>query len=232
MTQISTGGYVRHRDRMVQESVYEDLRDTLIACRWLSGTTTRRVVSPYAIGAGYQIVTTDADDLLKLADGSEVKIIDYFPEAGGNDDATGASRKTDPNTLAMDTGVAGDPEFIELGSNLQEMPYTFTFAFYAVSDGAALALMNDLRDRYLGRIVTDDHLNLYNFNDPDFDIDTAPVCRMEIDAFAYTQDAEAVTPWEVHLYYGSLNILDIVDAQSVVTTPEPVAVTGSANFNL
>lgn len=211
MTQISTGGYVRHRDRMVQESVYEDLRDTLIACRWMSGTTVREVVSPYDIPGGYQVITTDSDDLLKLLDGTEVKIIDYFPESGGNNDAAGESRKTDPNTLAMDTGVAGDPEFIELGSPLQEQPYTFTFAFYASSDGAALALMNDLRDRYIGRIVTDDHLNLYNFNDPTYDIDTPPVARMEIDGFRYSQSADQVSPWEVNLYFAELTLLDIVD---------------------
>ena len=221
MTQISTGGYVRHRDRMVQESVYEDLRDTLIACRWMTGTTTREVVDPSDPGAGYQILTTAEPDLLKLADGAEVKIIDYFPEAGGNNDANGESRKTEPNTLAMDTGVAGDPEYIELGSNMQEQPYTFTFAFYATSDGAALALMNDLRDRYLGRIVTDDHLNLFNFNDPAYDVNTLPVYRMEIDSFRYSQNAEQVTPWEVHLYFGELILTDVVDPFAIGGTPLP-----------
>lgn len=221
MTEISTGGYVRHRDRMVQESMHEDLVNTLIACRWMSGTTSRPVVSPDNPGAGWQIITTDPDDVMKIVgkrengDPAEVLVIDYFPEVGGNDDEQGLSRKTEPNTLAVDTGVAQDAFFIELGSNMLEQPYVFTMALYANSDAVALALMNDLRDRYAGRIVSDDHLDLYNFNDPTFDSDTPPVVRMEIDSFRFELNAQTATPADVHLYFGTLGLTDVVDPQSV-----------------
>ena len=227
MTQtISTGGYVRHRDRMVQESVVEDLQNTLIACRWMSGTTTRRVIDPNNPALGWTTVTTDPSQVLKIvgkrAEGStelaEVVLIDYFPEAGRNDDESGESRKTEWNTLAIDKGVAQEPMMVELGSNMQEQPYIFTMAFYAASDAVALAMMNDLRDRYAGRLVTDDHINLYNYNDPEFDpVTSPPVCRMEVEYFTFQQDAQTVTPWDVHLYFAELRIVDIVDPSYAVS---------------
>jgi len=210
--------YVRHRDRMVQESVFDDLRNTLIACRWMSGTTSREVIDPYDVGGGWQIVTTTSSEVLRLLgtreDGTtlaEVVLIDYFPETSGNTDEAGGSRKTELNTLAVDTGVPGDAVPIELGSNLVEQPYTFSFALYAASDAVALALMNDLRDRYSGKLVSDDNLNLLNFNDPSFDADTPPVYRMEIDAFRYARNAEMATPWDVNLYFAELELMDVVD---------------------
>lgn len=225
--QVSAGGYVRHRDRMVQESIFEDLQNTLIACRWMSGTTSRPVVSPDDPAAGWQIITTAPADVLRLLDGHEVKLIDYFPEANRNDDGENPegqqrSRKTDPNTLAVDTGVAQAPQDLEMGSNFIEQPYLFTMAFYASSDAVALALMNDLRDRYQGRIVSDDHLNLYNYNAPGFDSTTLPVTRMECVAFRYEQNVETVAPWEAHLYYAELTISDYVDPQEVRAIPLPM----------
>lgn len=240
MTQLSTGGYVRHRDRMVRESVREDLVNALIACRWMAGTTTRLVVNPDDPGAGWQIITTTSEEVLKLVgtredgDVAEVVVIDFFPEAGGNDDEEGLSRKTEPNTLAMDTGAPQDSIPTELGSNMEEKPYVFTMAFYANSDAVALALMNDLRDRYAGRIVSDDHLDLYNFNDPSFDQDTAPVVRMEIDYFKYELNTQTATPADVHLYFGELSITDVVDPKGVPgpNDPNAVAVTGTAGIGL
>lgn len=231
---ISTGGYVRHRDRMVQESVFRDLEDTLIACRWKTGTTLRKVVDPYAPGVGWQIVTTTSQEILKIAQGAEVKIIDYFPEAGGNNDEAGESRKTAPNTFAVDTGVTGEAVPLELGSNMEERPYTFTMAFYAVSDAAALALLNDLRDRYLGRLVRDDRIDLFNLNDPAYDEETPPVYRMEVEAFSYalSEDA-AIAPSEVHLYFAELLLTDVVDpAEMPPASLSAVAVTGSAGIGL
>lgn len=218
------GGYVRHRDRMVQESMFQDLQDTLIACRWMSGTTARHVVDPYNPSAGWGPVTTLPDQVLPLAgkrpDGSraEVVLIDYFPEAGRNDDGENPegeleSRKTELNTLAMDTGQPQEAELLELGSSMMEQPYLFTLAFYASSDAVALALMNDLRDRYQGRLVTDDHVNLYNFNH-----DSIPlICRMECDYFRYQQNAETTSPYEVHLYFAEIQVTDIVDGRDVAT---------------
>jgi hypothetical protein len=214
-----TGGYVRHRDRMVQESVFQDLQNTLIACRWMAGTTTREVVSPYDISTGYQVVTTTLDQTLRLLgtreDGTaaQVVLIDYFPEVGGNDDAAGTSRKTEPNTMAVDTGVPQDSIPVELGSNMEEKPYVFTLAFYAASDAVALAVMNDLRDRYMGRLVTDDHLDLFNFNDSSFNqATTDPVVRMEIDYFQYQRNSDLATPANVHLYFAELGLTDTVDS--------------------
>lgn len=230
----TTGGYVRHRDRMVQESVFRDVEDTLIACRWKAGTTRRKVIDPYDAGSGWKIVTTVADDLLKLLQGAEVKIIDYFPEAGGNDDETGQSRKTEPNTFAISTGEAGDAVPVELGSNMEEQPYTFTMAFYAVSDAVALALLNDLRDRYLGRLVRGDYVELYNYNDPSYDESTTAVCHMEVERFGYSLSEDAaIAPHEVHLYFADLVITDVVDPQAAVDASlNAVAVTGSAGIGL
>jgi hypothetical protein len=220
---MATGGYVRHRNRMVQESVFQDLRDTLIACRWMSGTTSHEVVDPDDPGAGWQTLETTVNEVLKLVgkrdDGTtvaEVVLIDYFPETGGaNDGGEPESRKTEPNTLAIDTGETEEPQFVEMGSNMQEQQYVFTMAFYASSDAVALALLSDLRDRYAGRIVSDDNLNLYNYNDPTFDENTPPVARMEIVSFRYRQNTDAtVSPWEAHLYFAELVLTDFIDAQA------------------
>lgn len=218
MTQLSTGGYIRHRDRMVQESVFEDLQNTLIACRWMNGVTSRPVLDPNDPGAGWQTVTTTDADVLKLVgdrdDGTIAKLvlIDYFPGTGDDDNNAGSSRRTEKNTFAVDNGITGQPVYLELGSNMMEQTYTFAMAFYANSDAVAMAVMNDLRDRYAGRIVSDDHLNLFNFNDPAYTNSTPPVCRMEIENFRYTMSTDQVSPWEVHLYFGELTITDIVDS--------------------
>lgn len=211
-----TGGYVRHRDRMVQESFFQDLQSTLIACRWMAGTTARAVIDPNN-PAGWVHVTTTDEQILPLAgkreDGTPAPIvlIDYFPEAGGDDDAQGKSRKTELNTMAVDTGVPQPAVQMELGSNMEERPYVFTLVFYASSDAVALAVMNDLRDRYAGRIVSDDHLDLFNFNDPDFEDFSAPVVRMEIVQFRYERNEQTVAPWEAHLYYAEVTVNDVVD---------------------
>jgi hypothetical protein len=226
MTQLSTGGYVRHRDRMVAVSVFDDLKNTLIACRWMSGTTTRQVVDPYDRAAGWQILTTDQADILPLLGKreqstarAEIVLIDYFPEASGADDGenpTGAqrSRKTEINTFAVDQGEPGEALFGELGSNFQLQPYIFSMAFYAESDAVALAVMNDLRDRYFGRLVSDDHIDLLDYNQTGFVQETAaPVVRMEIENFSYELAADqTATNADVHLYYARLDVTDYVDA--------------------
>lgn len=221
-TPIQTGGYVRHRDRMVQESVFEDLQNTLIACRWLSGTTSRSVVDPNNPSAGWQVVTTQVSDILKLVgqrdDGSlaQLVLLDYFPDKlNAVDDEDTRPIKTEFNTFAVDSGVTGEATPVELGSNMMLQPYLFSMAFYATSDAVAKAVMNDLRDRYQGRIVGDDHIDLYNFNDPDYDQDTTPpVVRMEIDSFRYTQNTVETSAWGVNLYIAELQVTDFVDSGS------------------
>lgn len=209
--QLSTGGFVRHRDRMVQESVIEDIEDTLIACRWKAGTTKRSVFGPYTQTWG--IVTTTTDQVLRMANSHPVKVIDFFPELSvGEDDSP---RTTEQNTLAVDSGVPGESAMMEMGSSMREQPYTFTFVLYAESDAVALAMFNDLRDRYHGRLVRDDHVDLHDYNDPGYDDDTAPVTRMEVDAFRYSRDIETATPSDIHLYYGELQLTDFVDGVDV-----------------
>lgn len=201
--------YVRHRDRMVQESVFEDLQNTLIACRWSAGTTTKPVVSPYAPNAGFQVVTTLPNQVLKAVAGSPVRLIDSFPEAEsdtGPSVGSPSSGKVEPNTLALDDPNISDPVPLELGSPLQEVVYRFNLAFWAETVGIAQAVLNDLRDRYQGRIVSGDFIHLYDYNtDPELS-----VCRMEVDAFAYTRDVEDLAAsFELTLFYGQLTITDV-----------------------
>ena len=205
--------YVRHRDRMVQQSVFEDLVNTLIALRWMEGTTSRPVVDPYAPTEGWQTVTTPADQVLKIVKGKPIQIVDYFPEMPEDGEAVVADRdsgQTAPNTLAMDDGQAGEPSPLELGSNAVEVPYRFSMAFWASSVATAQALLNDLRDRYQGRVVSGDFINLYDYNvDPE-----TVVTRMEVDAFQYLRPAEeAAALFEVTMYYAQLTLTDVVDAQ-------------------
>lgn len=202
---------------MIQESVIEDLENTLIACRWRSGTTTRPVHDPNNPGAGLAPVTTSEAQVLRLAGQGaggvplEVQVIDYFPEADATEE--GSTRRTPPNTLAVDSGVPGESSLMEMGSAMREQPYLFTMAFYARTDAVALALLNDLRDRYLGRIVGDDFVSLYNYNASGFSQATPPVSRMEVDAFRYAKNSSDVTtPADVHLYFAELQITDFVDS--------------------
>lgn len=196
------GGYVRHRDRMVQESVYQDLRDTLIACRWMAGATSHEVFDPYDPGSGPANVTTQSADVLPLTQGDEVKLIDFFPKAELE------SFKTEINTFALDNGTADEMIPMEMGSNAVEQQYTFTMAFWARSDAVALAVMNDLRDRYMGRLVRNETIALWDYNATATD----PVVRMDIDSFKYTQNVDAVAPGEVHLFFAELVVTDYVDA--------------------
>ncbi|NUS01919.1 MAG: hypothetical protein HOV97_05070 [Nonomuraea sp.] len=203
--------YIRHRDRMVQESVFEDLTNTLIACRWVPGTTTRPVVSPYDIPAGKQIVATTQDQVLKIVGANPVTLIDYFPESTSDDEGVAgepASGHTPLNTLAIDDGQAGEPQLLELGSVMAEIPYRFSFAFWAANIGTAQALMNDLRDRYRGLIVNTDAVVLYDYNtDPD-----APVTPMAVESFSYMRSADdQVASYEATLFYAQLTITDVVD---------------------
>lgn len=203
-----TGGYVRHRDRMVQESVFEDVQDTLIACRWMAGTTARPVNDPYNPGT-YAVVTTTADQVLPLADGYPVNLIDYFPETEGDalagEPATG---KTLPNTMAIDQGIRGESVPRELGSQAEMVPYTFTMAFFATSDAVAMAVLNDLRDRFRGRLVRGEAVALWDYNG---DL-SAPVNYMDVESFNYRMNAgDTVAPHEVHLYFAELLLVDDVD---------------------
>lgn len=195
-------GYIRHRPRMVQESVFQDLRDTLITCRWVVGTTSQPVRNPES-GNAAELISTSAEQIFKLAEDHPIVMLDYFPEAQGE-----SSGPTEENTFAIDTGRPGDVELIELGSTLCEQPYLFNFAFYAVSDAVAEAVFSDLKDRYEGRIVRDAFIDLFDYNDDP----NASVYRMEVETFRYSRDVESILPNEVHLYFAELNITDVIDS--------------------
>lgn len=204
-----TGGYVRHRDRMIQESVYEDLRDTLIACRWMPGVTSRPVFDPYSSNA-WGVVTTDETELLPLLEGNPVELIDYFPEAeGGSVTGEPDTGKTAPNTLALDNGTRIGSAPVELGNPTAEVvTYRFNLAFYAISDGVAQAVLGDLADRYKGRLVRSEVIELWNFNSDATD----PVVRMGVESYSFTQNTDqSIATHEVHLYFAELEIEDEVD---------------------
>lgn len=211
------GTYIRHRDRMVQRSVFEDLRNTFIACRWMAGTTSKPVRNPatprtfdsatgmYSLSPA-EIITTTPEQILPLLDRVPVTLIDYFPEAEGD---RARNERTPKNTFAMDSGQPSDPIPAELGSSRQEQEYVFNLAFYASSDAVALALLNDLRDRYAGRIITGDGIDLYDWvSAPD-----VVAVRMDVESFRYARNEDpALAPSEVHLYFGELTLTDYVDA--------------------
>lgn len=209
MTQEVTGGYVRHRDRMVQESVFQDLRDTLIACRWLAGTTSRPVRDPYNAGAWGQVTTTP-DQTLALLESNPVVLIDYFPEAEeGSVTGEPETGQTALNTFALDTGSRIDSAMRELGNPTAEyVTYRFNMAFFAASDAVAQAVFADLADRYRGRLVRPDFIELWDYNSTS----ELPVVRMDVGRFAFTSNEDQnIAPYEVHLYFGELELEDEVD---------------------
>lgn len=208
---VPTRVYIRHRDRMVQKSVQEDLVNTLIAFRWIPGITTRPVFDPYNAGAPAAIVTTLEHQVMAIVGQDPIQLIDYFPEATSDDAGLAGepqSGQTPPNTIAMDEGQPGEPVPIELGSTLSEIPYRFTFAFWAATNAIAQALLNDLRDRYRGLVIANDTIALYDYiTDP-----TTPAGRLGCEGFSYMRDAEdTAAPHEATMYYALLEVSDEVD---------------------
>jgi hypothetical protein len=211
--------YIRHRDRMVTASILQDLKDTLIACRWLAGTTSKPVWPVNGSSAKHfnpvtgqydvpdaVVVTTAPSEVLPLLQGAPMSVIDYFPETEG----TRARNESVPkNTFAMDSGQPSDPELAELGSDTMEQEYVFNFAFYAVSDAAAIAVMSDLRDRYQGRIVAEQGIGLLDLNSSS---PTNAILQMDIESFRYARPSEQVTPADIHLFFAELTITDWIES--------------------
>jgi hypothetical protein len=186
--------YMRHRTRSIQESVFQDLQDTLIACRWMAGTTKQNVIDPDTGIIG--IVTRLDTDVYPITGGNPVLLLDYFPEPGS---------VTVPNTFAVDVAQPGEPEEIELGSNLMSQPYLFSFVLFGSSDAVAVAVMNDLDDRYRSRIVRPGYIDLFDHSNPTL---SEPVSRMDLDTFRYSRDVQTAAPHEVHLYVAELEVTD------------------------
>lgn len=193
--------YVRHRSRMVQMSIIQDLSDTLVACRWMAGTTSRPVTPPGESSA--RIVTTTSDQIFALTGGHAVTLLDYFPQTLGEDNPADG---TDPNTFAVDTGQAGDETPLELGSNTVEQPYLFNLAFYAVSDAMATAVMGDLKDRYAGRIVAPEAIMLHDF------LADEDIGYMDVDSFRYARDLDSAGLADAHITFAELTVVDLIEA--------------------
>lgn len=190
--------YVRHRHRLVRESVFDDIHNTMIACRWMSGTTSHEVTNPDT--DVFEVVTTDPSDVFPLLDGHEVSLVDYFPESSSGSPATAAVVL---NTMAVAGGEIGDKSDMELGNRFAHyQPYKFGMALYASSDAVAHAIFGDLNDRYRGALVNSDNIALYDA-DGDFVVD------MEVSSFTYYRDVEVLA--EENLYFGILNIVDLVE---------------------
>ena len=211
--------YIRHRDRMVTASVYRDLQDTLIACRWVAGTTSKPVWPVNGASARHfnpetgqydypdaEVITTAPGEVLGLLGGFPMQVIDYFPETEGT---RPREEKVPKNTFAMDSGQPGDPLDAELGSDTMEQEYVFNFAFYAVSDAVAIAVMSDLRDRYQGRIVSPEGINLLDLNSA---TPTQAILQMDVETFRYARPSESVAPADVHLYFAELTITDWIES--------------------
>lgn len=181
---------------MVHESVLEDLVNTLIACRWLSGTTTRPVNNP-ANGL-FEVVTVEPDDVFALVVDDPISVINFFPDP--------TSGPPEINTLAIDMPRPADPEALEMGSTLQSQPYKLTLAFYADSDAVAQSMMSDLGDRYAGRIVDGQAIPLFNYlgDDPD-----EPIALMEVEAFRFARDVDTANVTERTTWFGELELSDV-----------------------
>lgn len=192
--------YVRHRSRMVQMSIIEDLSDTLIACRWMAGTTSRAVRPPGESTS--RIVTTTPDQVFALVGDNPVTLLDYFPQSMGEDNPADG---TNPNTFVVDSGQAGDESPLELGSNAVEQPYLFNFAFYAASDAMATAVMGDLKDRYAGRIVAPEAIMLRDF------LTDQDVGYMDVDSFRYARDMDSAGVADAHMMFAELTIVDLIE---------------------
>lgn len=190
--------YIRHRHRAVQESVFQDLQDTLIACRWVAGTTSRTVINP--ANSTLQTVTTSEANLYPLAAKGNIQLIDFFPDD---------PKSPEINTFAIDSGMAGDAFDGEMGnSRLKEQQYIFTMAFYAETDALANSVFNDLKDRYEGRLVAPDAIPLFDYLSVS---PTTVVGYLDIESFLFTKDPQGIAPDTTQLYFGELTLLDYVD---------------------
>lgn len=116
---------VRHRARMVRQSLVDDVTRVLEDTQWIGSPTLALLTEP--------VVFQQA-----------------FPEQSAEQ-----GQNISPNTLVLDVGSADAPYDWELGGSRQAQEYTFTFFLYAESDAVGMALFQDLADRYLGRTEAD-----------------------------------------------------------------------------
>jgi hypothetical protein len=192
--------YLRHRPRLVQASVFDDIDNTMIACRWKSGTTSREVIDPTT--GELEIITTAPEDVFSLLDGHEVILVDYFPESSNASSPMGATLL---NTMAIASGEIGDRTEMEMGNRgAHYQPYKFGMALYSSSDAVAYAIFSDLNDRYRGALIGYDYIPLC-------DSDGDKVSEMEVSSFTFYRDNDGQVPATENLFFGILSIVDCVE---------------------
>jgi hypothetical protein len=172
----------------------EDLFNTLIACRWIPGTTTRPVNNP--TNNQFEVVTVDPGEVFAFVRNLPVKVINYYPDPTSGPPAM--------NTLAVDAPRPADPEEMELGSTLVSQPYQISLVFYANNDATAQALFSDLGDRYAGRLVNGQAIALYDYMGESDDV----VGHMEVEAFRFARDLDTANQAERTTYFAELELVD------------------------
>ena len=216
--------YVRHRARQVRQSVYEDAKHALSTRRDYAG---RLETDPDVARDDedepevHAWIDSDPDHRVPLLGESPLTFIEYFPEGG-----LAAYEKIELNTLALDNGRAEEEYQYEMGG-LMAQEWTFNFALNASTDAVAMALFQDLNDRYVGRAVyppqqelldnlqsgddppapfSSDRVTLYNYAATP----PIPVTRMEVESFRFAKNPEEEVAPGVHLFFGELVITDFL----------------------
>jgi hypothetical protein len=183
--------YIRHRPRMVRQSVYEDIRELLAVLEWTGESE---------------------DDVLGMLS-SPILLKDYFPV-----NAVYQGEEVDINTLAIDQGTPSEPVYAELGSEAREQEYVFNIAFFAENDAVALSLFSDLSDRYKGNFraanmpagfpphFTHESVALYNY----LDEPPTPVVDMDVLSFEVAKSPEQPAPGRL-LWFAELTVVDFME---------------------
>lgn len=182
--------YIRHRPRMVRQSIYEDLRSLLVDLDWVPDDPNWKPGDPY-----------DSSEFLGMIS-SPVVLTDYFPVS-----ASYQGEDIEPNTLALDQGTPGDPQYVEMGGDDREQEYLFNLAFFAENDAVALSLFSDLADRYRG--VTPgmfESVSLFDYlTDP-----STPVVEMDVLSFEVAKSPEQPAPGRM-LWFAQLVVSDYLE---------------------
>lgn len=174
--------YIRHRPRMVRESIFEDLGNVLGELGWLADKPTP--------------VMAMLSEPLKLTD--------YFPV-----EAIYQGEEVELNTLAIDQGTPNEPQYTELGSLARDQLYIFNLAFFAENDGIALSLFSDLSDRYKGaspNSFSREAVTLWNYNAAT----PTPVVEMEVLSFEVAKSPEQPAPGRL-LWFAQLVVSDYLE---------------------
>lgn len=182
--------YIRHRPRMVRQSVYEDLRSLLVDLDWVPDDPSWKPGDPY-----------DPSEFMGMLS-SPVVLTDYFPVS-----ASYQGEDIEPNTLALDQGTPDEPQYVEMGGDDQEQGYLFNFAFFAENDAVAMGLFSDLADRYRG--VTPGRFAAVTL----FDWLVAtpiPVVEMEVASFEVAKSPDQPAPGRM-LWFAQLVVTDYLE---------------------